>query len=200
MKKALEYNQGILRQNGELRQQLDYERMAVVPPLLRHGANILRKVRRMLPAPALELARKVFYNIATLFSPDGEYANRYRDYLRATAGDRSVSSTPLSPDDFGVANDGKADVIVFPIIDWSFRTQRPQHIATQLARGNHRVFYLATTFLILILFPPLLLRLPLSFPPHSIFSFLFPFLIFFFSHSSSPSFPLSLYQPFFLFF
>lgn len=38
------------------------------------------------------------------------------------------------------------DVIVFPIIDWNFRFQRPQQIARQFARNGHRVFYLKTTF------------------------------------------------------
>lgn len=37
------------------------------------------------------------------------------------------------------------DVVVFSIIDWDFRFQRPQQIATQLGRHGHRVFYLSTT-------------------------------------------------------
>src|ERR1039457_3666128 len=38
------------------------------------------------------------------------------------------------------------DVIVFPIIDWSYRLQRPQQIALEIARRGHRVFYLTTEF------------------------------------------------------
>lgn len=38
------------------------------------------------------------------------------------------------------------DVIVFSIIDWGFRFQRPQHLARRFARRGHRVFYLKTTF------------------------------------------------------
>ena len=38
------------------------------------------------------------------------------------------------------------DVIVFPVIDWHFRVQRPQHIAKCLAQNGHRVFYFSTTF------------------------------------------------------
>jgi GT2 family glycosyltransferase/peptidoglycan hydrolase CwlO-like protein/SAM-dependent methyltransferase len=38
------------------------------------------------------------------------------------------------------------DVIVFPIIDWHFRFQRPQQIATRFARAGHRVLYCCTTF------------------------------------------------------
>jgi tRNA A-37 threonylcarbamoyl transferase component Bud32 len=40
-----------------------------------------------------------------------------------------------------------ADIIVFPVIDWHYRFQRPQHISTQLAMHGHRVFYLRTHFL-----------------------------------------------------
>lgn len=38
------------------------------------------------------------------------------------------------------------DVILFPIIDWDFRYQRPQQICTQFAENGHRVFYLKTVF------------------------------------------------------
>jgi glycosyltransferase involved in cell wall biosynthesis len=40
-----------------------------------------------------------------------------------------------------------SDIIVFPVIDWHYRFQRPQHISTQLATHGHRVFYLRTYFL-----------------------------------------------------
>ena len=38
------------------------------------------------------------------------------------------------------------DVIVFPVIDWDFRLQRPQQVAAELARRRHRVFYLTVDF------------------------------------------------------
>ena len=38
------------------------------------------------------------------------------------------------------------DVVIFPIIDWGFRFQRPQQLASQFALDGHRVFYLRTTF------------------------------------------------------
>ncbi|TVQ61736.1 MAG: glycosyltransferase [Phycisphaerales bacterium] len=37
-------------------------------------------------------------------------------------------------------------VIVFGIIDWHFRHQRPQHLAAALARKGHRVFYVSPRF------------------------------------------------------
>ena len=39
------------------------------------------------------------------------------------------------------------DILVFPVIDWPYRFQRPQHISTQLAAHGHRVFYFRTYFL-----------------------------------------------------
>ncbi|TDW56990.1 hypothetical protein LY04_02795 [Oceanimonas baumannii] len=46
-----------------------------------------------------------------------------------------------------VLNAGKgSDIVVFPVIDWSFRIQRPQHLARELAAAGQRVFYLSTTF------------------------------------------------------
>jgi len=38
------------------------------------------------------------------------------------------------------------DIIIFPIIDWDFRYQRPQHLASQLAEKGHRIFYIHTYF------------------------------------------------------
>lgn len=38
------------------------------------------------------------------------------------------------------------DVLVYPIIDWHFRIQRPQHLSRQLAALRHRVFYLSSEF------------------------------------------------------
>jgi GT2 family glycosyltransferase len=40
----------------------------------------------------------------------------------------------------------KYDIIVFSIIDWGFRFQRPQQIANILSKHGHRVFYLSTGF------------------------------------------------------
>lgn len=39
------------------------------------------------------------------------------------------------------------DVFIWAVIDWHFRTQRPQHIASALARKGHRVFYISNNFI-----------------------------------------------------
>lgn len=60
--------------------------------------------------------------------------------------DRAVpivsSSRPPAP-----AVEGVADVFVWSVIDWHFRTQRPQHIARALAGQGHRVFYISNNFM-----------------------------------------------------
>jgi hypothetical protein len=38
------------------------------------------------------------------------------------------------------------DVIWLAVIDWNYRIQRPQHLASQLAQGGSRVFYISITF------------------------------------------------------
>jgi len=37
------------------------------------------------------------------------------------------------------------DIIIFPIIDWDFRFQRPQQLALEFSKMGHRVFYLKFT-------------------------------------------------------
>jgi len=54
------------------------------------------------------------------------------------AGRRRTDAVPMEPA-------GRYDTIVFSIIDWDFRFQRPQQLATQFGRQGHRVFYLSTT-------------------------------------------------------
>lgn len=57
-------------------------------------------------------------------------------HLRASATGSLGNQIPL-----GVPR--SMDVIVFPIIEWAHRFQRPQQIAAQYALNGHRVFYLS---------------------------------------------------------
>lgn len=62
---------------------------------------------------------------------------------------RPAVATDASRDDlppgFPRVPQGRYDVVVFPLIDWDFRFQRPQQIAAQLGRHGHRVFYLSVS-------------------------------------------------------
>src|SRR5713226_8239333 len=54
---------------------------------------------------------------------------------------RAASPNP-SPD----MGDSPYDVLVFPVVDWQYRFQRPQHLSREFARRGHRVFYFSTRF------------------------------------------------------
>ena len=58
---------------------------------------------------------------------------------------KTVSPTPARQSVLPPEPAGRYDAVVFSIIDWDFRFQRPQQLATQFGRHGHRVFYLSTT-------------------------------------------------------
>jgi O-antigen biosynthesis protein len=41
---------------------------------------------------------------------------------------------------------GRVDVLLWPVMDWDSRTQRPQHLARHFAHNGQRVFYFRTSF------------------------------------------------------
>ncbi len=45
------------------------------------------------------------------------------------------------------AQPGKLDIYLWGVIDWHFRTQRPQHLARIMAGRGHRVFYISNEFI-----------------------------------------------------
>jgi hypothetical protein len=51
------------------------------------------------------------------------------------------SELQLLPLDPGRPKPGRADLLVLPVIPWSYRRQRPQQLAEALARQRRRVFY-----------------------------------------------------------
>lgn len=59
-------------------------------------------------------------------------------------GSRLEPSTPTAV--FGTRLAGASDVFVFPVINWDFRIQRPQHMAMGMARKGARVFYFTVDF------------------------------------------------------
>jgi GT2 family glycosyltransferase len=48
---------------------------------------------------------------------------------------------PLYDFDPNEARPGRPDVVVLPVIAWSYRRQRPQQLSEALARRGHRIFY-----------------------------------------------------------
>ncbi len=82
-----------------------------------------------------------------------------RSLISLEGGKRQAPSVQMLPEKelliheqlLGELRTGKGstfDVIVFPVIDWHFRIQRPQHLAMSLAREGHRTFYLTIDFIV----------------------------------------------------
>lgn len=116
---------------AEATRWLEKERMTVLKPIYRRlyrwGGRTLRSV---VPAPVVERIKRrlpvpggIPRGLAfTPLAADAAPAHRYAE-VPARTGD-------------------KPDIFVMSIIGWDFRTQRPQHLATQMAAAGHRVFYL----------------------------------------------------------
>ena len=112
--------------------------------------NVLRRTWRKLPLrdDVRERAKARFYRVY------GRVRPRSPRYLawRAVHDNRSAAAARQGPAAFvppvpPVPPGPRTwDVLVFPIIDWNFRHQRPQHLALELASRGHRVFYFETTF------------------------------------------------------
>lgn len=66
----------------------------------------------------------------------------HTDYINLTP---RVAFEQVFPDQIGEKRQA-VDIILFPIIDWHYRYQRPQQLANQLAKQGHRIFYIRTGF------------------------------------------------------
>jgi polysaccharide pyruvyl transferase CsaB len=55
-------------------------------------------------------------------------------------------SGPASPIAAPITRPDAFDVVCFPVIEWSFRFQRPQQLMSRFAAAGHRVFYLTQQF------------------------------------------------------
>lgn len=117
-------------QIGHMTQLLEVERMTVMKPIYRRlhrtCGNLLRGV---LPMSAFDwLKRSVPHpgSIPTYlaYAPTSAPHGEMRGFI-----------------DVPPADPAKPDIFVLSIINWDFRTQRPQHLANELARAGHRVFY-----------------------------------------------------------
>ncbi|HTC27295.1 glycosyltransferase, partial [Dyella sp.] len=78
---------------------------------------------------------------------DRQLAGRARQQVRRLRG-RALKPTVAEPTGprLAPAEVDRCDVFVWAIIDWDYRTQRPQHLARELADRGHRVFYISNNF------------------------------------------------------
>ena len=124
-------------------------RVTIVTAMWHLGKRILRPLRRRPAAAPPQLAQPATAPPppAQPAAPDpasrpvSSIAEIQAPHLRTPV----EAPSPLLPDGFPAIPAGHYDVVVFSIIDWDFRFQRPQQIATQFARHGHRVLFLSTT-------------------------------------------------------
>jgi len=117
---------------GRLRRRIERARRAAGRATA-PGTPLFAVGSRLLPRPAAQWLRRRFAPVAAssgLVDASGPSP--------APGRQRTSDALPATPA-------GRYDVVVFSIIDWDFRFQRPQQLATQFGRHGHRVLYLSTT-------------------------------------------------------
>ena len=115
---------------------LQREQHTVIRPLVRNLKRSVRPLWRKLPAPLRAAAHRAL--------------GRHHSMAVTQASPPAVIPGEGQQHDWeqvlGGGSPGAFTVIVFPVIDWHFRIQRPQHLARELGKQGHRVLYLSTTF------------------------------------------------------
>ena len=140
-----------LRERDELRQR------AETLSLVLHSSSWrltrpLRSLRRMLSpsqsvAEMARLGRAVASRLAAMrFVPAAMRERLARSAIetRSPAIHRPLATEV--PTELAPQRDGLPDIFVWAVIDWNFRTQRPQHLSRALAEQGHRVFYISNNF------------------------------------------------------
>lgn len=121
-------------------------------PLRAFGFGLAATRRRLLAAGAWSLARLVpprqrwplkaaFF---WLFAPLLRGTREYHEFQQAKRWRHRPAPPP--PTTVKEPRADRHDVVVFGVIDWHLRFQRPQQLARELARRGHRVFYLTPGF------------------------------------------------------
>ena len=114
------------KQDGRLRMALRFASLAVNSPLV--------TLRLMHP-------RRIRNAFVFMFTDKGNLQQLYRCY-KETYGIQHYDEALLQRARQALS---RGDIFVFPVIDWHFRHQRPQHLAIELGKLGYRVFYLSTT-------------------------------------------------------
>ncbi|MFV0411626.1 MAG: glycosyltransferase [Paracoccus sp. (in: a-proteobacteria)] len=119
------------QQLRHLTQLLERERMTVLKPIYRRihrsSGQMLRKI---LPNSAFEQLKRAM-----------PYPGGIPTYLAYAPGQPATGEFQTFAD-IDPASPEKPDIFIMSIINWDFRTQRPQHLANELAEAGHRVFFI----------------------------------------------------------
>lgn len=105
--------------------------------------KVKKNIIQIIPYPIYRrLKRYIFKLLSTLF-PKSSFKSRYLDFVRIEI--NKEEEFTFEKNKFR-AKRGKKDIFLFPIIDWNFRFQRPQHCCQYFEKQGHRVFYISATF------------------------------------------------------
>ncbi|WP_323155330.1 glycosyltransferase [Pseudomonas alvandae] len=116
-------------------------------------APLRYSIRKM----AYRLSRWVYAWLPLTAQVKSKLARRLRNGLKqrkAKPGETAASaslaplpSLPPSPDLAVPSNAGQPMILMFGVIDWHFRIQRPQNLAKELARAGQTTFYISNHFI-----------------------------------------------------
>jgi GT2 family glycosyltransferase/glycosyltransferase involved in cell wall biosynthesis/SAM-dependent methyltransferase len=142
--------EALSEQLGESTRLLQREETSVAKPVLRRSVRLARRVGQRLSPERQQAIRSFFAPAVLRLAPRSAQAPVYArarelrkgGVTKAAAPTRSVGRLALPPSPRADA----LDFLFLPVIDWHFRHQRPQQLATHLADLGHRVIYLTTTF------------------------------------------------------
>jgi len=118
----------------------------------REIATHLDKIQKVLSSFSWRITlplRKIADASIAIVKPHGSKANPFIYISTLIRSDKILSGFTRA--DFkkvrcSLNRDTATDYLIFPIIDWDFRFQRPQQIATRIAGKGNRVFYFKTSF------------------------------------------------------
>ena len=160
----------VAAQLGQSTQLLQREEKTVLRPLLRAAWRHGRRIGRYLPAEVQDEIRASLAPAIKLLAPSSPQATFYqlaRQKRRAKKGTelRSLEHSTqgqapalgakipleeLREDQFWLTphpHERHLTIIIFSVISWHFRFQRPQQLAKALAERGHKVYYVEPDFL-----------------------------------------------------
>ena len=101
-------------------------------------ANGLQTMKRRFRARWYRHVKMPFYALVARGWPESRIGRKYLPEKRREENHQKVAAV-VGPPTKGY------DLMLFSIIDWRFRIQRPQQLCRQFARMGYRVFYVQTT-------------------------------------------------------
>ena len=109
-------------------------------------------IRHALKKRAYNLARDTIRSLPFPVALKRRLRDLYFSYIRPLLHRSEVQTVTTAPQSGGLERvrqsmtGSKRDILIFSVIDWHFRVQRPQHIARSLAANGERVFYFSKHF------------------------------------------------------